>query len=131
MILFNYKIGQSEINGLGVFTNEKIEKGKVLFKASPSLNTEITKEQFDALSHEEQTEFIHYGYLDKKSNKYKLGFDTALRFLNFSKDGNVCQDKDHDDTYLTAKRDIEAGEEITFDYLEVMEKSWFDLEFKK
>lgn len=80
---------KSKINGLGVFTNEKIEKGSLVFKASPILDLELSKEQFDSLSCQEQKEFIHYGYLNKKSNTYKLDFDTALRFLNYDKNGNI------------------------------------------
>jgi len=129
MTLFDYKIKESKINGLGLFTNEEIKKGTVMFKASPDLDIELTKEQFDGLSNEEQKEFIHYGYLDKKSGIYKLDFDTALRFLNFDKDGNIYQDETHTETYLIAKRDIGIGEEITFDYLEVMNDKFFDLEF--
>lgn len=129
MILFDYRIDKSKINGLGVFTNEKIEKGTLLVKASPLLDLELSKKQFDKLSYQEQKEFIHYGYLDKKTNTYKLDFDTALRFLNYDKNGNIYQDKNHSETYLIAKKDIEVNEEITFDYLEVMKKDWFDLEF--
>lgn len=130
MVLFNYRIDHSKINGLGVFTNEKIKKGKVVFKASPVLDIELTKEQFESLEDAEKKEFIHYGYLDKKTNTYKLDFDTALRFLNFSEDGNIYQDKNHNETYLIAKRDIEIDEEITFNYLEVMDDAWFDTGFK-
>ncbi len=129
MVLFDYRIDKSKINGLGVFTNEKIKKGFVVFKASLILDLELSKEQFDSLSYQEQKEFIHYGYLDKKSNTYKLNFDTALRFLNYDKNGNIYQDENHCETYLIAKRDIEANEEITFDYLEVMNEEWFNLEF--
>lgn len=131
MVLFDYRIDKSKINGLGVFTNEGIKKGTLLFKASPMLDLELSKAQFDSLSSQEQKEFIHYGYLDNKSNTYKLDFDTALRFLNYDKNGNIYQDKSHPETYLIAKRDIAANEEITFDYLEVMKKDWFDLEFNK
>ncbi len=131
MVLFDYEIAPSNINGLGVFTKEKIKKGTVVFKSSKTLDLELTKEEFNKLSIEEQKEFIHYGYLDKISNTYKLDFDTSLRFLNYSEHGNIYQDKDHKETYLVAKKDIEIGEEVTFDYLEVMEKSWFDLEFNK
>ena len=67
----------------------------------------------------------------KKTKTYKLDFDTALRFLNFSEKGNVCQDTNHDDTYLIATRDILAGEEIVFNYLEVMDKTWFNEGFNK
>ncbi len=129
MVLFDYRIDKSKINGFGVFTNEKIKKGTLLFKASNLLDLELTKEQYDNLSFQEQKEFIHYGYLDKKSGTYKLDFDTALRFLNYDKNGNIYQDENHDETYLIAKRNIEINEEITFDYLEVMKKDWFDLEF--
>ncbi len=129
MTLFDYKIDVSKINGLGVFTNEDIKKGTVLFKANPKLDIELSKEEFDNLSEYEKKDFIHYGYLDKKTGTYKLDFDTALRFLNFSEKGNVCQDPNHDNTYLIATRDILAGEEIVFDYLEVMDKTWFDIGF--
>lgn len=126
MVLFDYRIDKSELNGLGVFTNENIKEGDVLFKASPALDIELTKEQFGMLEEVEKRDFIHYGYLDKRTSTYKLDFDTALRFLNYAKDGNVYQDKEHMETYLIAKRDIKKDEEITFDYLEVMDVSWFD-----
>ena len=50
--------------------------------------------------------------IQKKTNTYKLDFDTVLRFLNFSEDRNIYQDKIHNETYLIAKRDIKIEEKI-------------------
>jgi len=129
MVLFEYEIKESALNGLGVFTKENIKKGKRLFQASPKLDTEISAEEFEKLDDREKREFIHYGYLDKRVGTYKLDFSVALRFLNFSKNGNCNQDPDVIGTCLTANRDIKAGEEITFNYFEVMNEEHFQQGF--
>jgi SET domain-containing protein len=58
-----------------------------------------------------------------------MDFSTALRFLNFSENGNCNQNPDLTETCLTANRDIKAGEEILFNYLEVVDEGHFKKEY--
>ncbi|MCL2093008.1 MAG: SET domain-containing protein [Treponema sp.] len=125
MILFDYRIGVSQNNGLGLFTKEKIGKGQVCFVSTPNLDQTLTEEEFAYLPNVDQEEIIHYGYKDERTNLYRLDFDVGLRFLNHSADSNITQDINDSDTYLTAKRDIEAGEEILWNYLEIMDIEFF------
>lgn len=127
MVLFDFCIKPSRIHGLGLFTNQDIKKGEVMFLASPGLDQEWTEEEFIALRPAEQREIIHSGYYDYRSGTYKLDFDVGLRFLNHAEDCNMHQVEDNLDTEFVATRDITAGEEITSNYFEYMSRDFFDL----
>lgn len=130
MALFDFRIAPSEIHGLGLFTNQDIQKGAIMFLASPGLDQEWTEEEFAKLRRSEQREIIHSGYYDVRSGTYKLDFDVGLRFLNHSEDCNMHQLEDHLETFFVATRFIKAGEEITSNYHEYMSQEFFDLGFK-
>ena len=129
MVTFEYVIKDSKRDGLGLFTKSNIKKGVVCVIASPKLDQEFTEQEFARLHQIERQEIIHYGYKDRRTKTYKLDFDVPLRFLNHSADSNISQDIGEINTRLIAIRDIRAGEEIVWNYIETMDLKFFEQGF--
>lgn len=117
MIHISYKLKTSNLHGIGLFADQDIAKGQVIYTASPLLDLNITQEQFDSLDRREQDEIIWWGFFDRPSQMWHVDFDVS-KFINHAYDATVTQDPAHDEAYLVAKRDIKAGEELTQNYLE-------------
>jgi uncharacterized protein len=117
MIHIKYKLDKSDKHGIGLFADEDLKEGQLVYTASPLLDVNLTQEQFDSLSGREKKEFQWWGYFDERSQRWHVDFDVS-KFINHSIDGTVTLDKLHDETYLVASRDVKRGEEITQNYLE-------------
>lgn len=116
MIYITYKILPSKTHGIGLFTDQDIKRGSVIYTPSPLLDVDISPEDFERLHENEKREIKYYGYFNKKTQKWHVAFD-AIRVLNHSSgdDANVIQDQE---MIMTAKRDIAAGEELLQNYLD-------------
>ena len=112
MICVKTKIKQSEISGIGLFADEYIPKGTVVWRFEPSFDILMTKEEIENLSKPAQEQFYNYCFFDNNYNKYVLCGDDA-RFFNHSNNSN-CNDSLPDIT--TALRDINPEEELTVNY---------------
>ncbi len=117
MLHIKYKLKESSLHGIGLFTQEKIAKGRVVYTASPLLDLNITNDQFSSLQENERQEVQYYGFWDEPNNVWHVDFDVS-RFINHSFQPTVIQDSNHNDAYLVATRDIESGEELTQNYLD-------------
>lgn len=119
MIHVAYKMKLSGVcDGIGLFADQDIKSGDLIYTPSPLLDVDLTQEQFDGLTPEEQREIKYYGYFDKKSQRWHVAFD-AIRILNHaaSEVANVTQDAD---MIMKAKYDIAKGDEILQDYAEFL-----------
>ena len=125
MIHIKYNLGPSTHHGIGLFADENISKGRLIYTPSPLLDVNLSQEQFDLLNESEKQEVRWWGFFDEPSQKWHVDFDVS-HFINHSKDGTVAQDPNHQDAYLVATRDIKTGEELTQNYLEFESKE--DLE---
>ena len=117
MMHIKYKLNTSNKHGIGLFADENISRGVLIYTASPLLDINITQEEFNALEHNEKQEILWWGFFDEPNNVWHVDFDVS-KFINHSKDATVTQDESHMDAYLIATRDIEKGEELTQNYLE-------------
>ncbi len=117
MIHIDYKLKTSELHGIGLFTAQNIKQGEVIYTASPILDLNITREQFDLLEQKEKDEILWWGFFDEPSQMWHVDFDVS-KFINHSYEPSVTQDSNHDEAYLVAARDINPGEELTQNYLE-------------
>jgi SET domain-containing protein len=117
MIHISYKLKASELHGVGLFANEDVKSGQLIYTASPLLDLNITQKQFDSLDKKEQDEILWWGFFDQPSQMWHVDFDVS-KFINHSYDATVTQDEQHDEAYLVAARDITVGEELTQNYLE-------------
>jgi len=117
MIHIKYKLGKSKLHGIGLFTDEDLEKNQLVYTASPLLDVNITQEQFDSLNEKERKEIKYWGFWDKPNKVWHVDFDNT-RFINHSINLTLTQDLKHEEAYLIATRNIKAGEELTQNYLE-------------
>lgn len=117
MIHIKYKLKASGLHGIGLFTDEPLKKGQLVYTASPILDLNITQEQFNSLDQKEKEEILWWGFFDEPSQKWHVDFDVS-KFINHSREATVTQDSSHADAYLVATRDLGVGEEITQNYLE-------------
>ena len=112
MFTVKTKLGNSEIHGIGVFADEFISKGTILWKYQKNFDITITDEEYLKLPKLAQDFFIYYGYYSKAEGGYVLCGDNA-RFTNHSK-APMMQMLNVTDSI--AMRDINIGDEITEDY---------------
>lgn len=109
------------MHGVGLFADQNINKGDLIYTASPLLDTNISQQEFNSLDDREKSEVGWWGFFDRPSQKWHVDFDVS-KFINHSYEANITQDQHHDEAYLVAKRDIEKGEELTQNYLEFESK---------
>ncbi|MDP3881956.1 MAG: SET domain-containing protein [Nanoarchaeota archaeon] len=106
----------SPIHGLGLFADQNIKKGEIIYEPDPALDLLLTQDEFNQLPPTERSHISHYGYFDKKLKKWHLAHDD-IRFCNHKKASNLTLK----DGKLIAKKDIKKGEELTQDYNEFEE----------
>lgn len=115
MILIKTKLGVSKISGIGLFADEFIKKGTIVWEFNRNIDILLSEEDMKNLSESSRNQIDNYSYIDKKLNKYLLCGDDA-RFFNHSDDPN-CSDDVIDEPDLTiANRDINIGDELTCNY---------------
>ena len=117
MIHIKYKLDKSKHHGIGLFADEDLKQGQLVYTASPLLDVNLTQEQFDSLSDREKEELKWWGFFDENSKRWHVDFDVS-KFINHENNGTLTQDKNHTDANLVTTRDIKSGEELTQNYLE-------------
>ncbi len=119
MLVVKTKIGQSKIEGIGLFADQFISKGTVTWKFNPKFDIYFEPNEVEKMSDLQKDLIIHFAYLSKKSGMYVYSIDNT-RFTNHSTSPNIAEDEklsDGDAEICTiATRDIQIGEEITVDY---------------
>jgi uncharacterized protein len=111
------KLGLSTIlgAGIGLFADEFIPAGTIVWKYDPTFDLNISKEQF-----QEQTQ-LYKEFLTTYCFSYNGAFILCVdnaRFFNHSDNPNCYSDEynEHSLGYTKAKRDIQIGEELLDDY---------------
>lgn len=116
MLLVKTKLGTSHIHGIGLFADEFIPKGTIIWKFNPIIDISLCESQIEKLAEPSREQIKKYTYRSMLSRCYVLCGDDA-RFFNHSNEPNcfdVCESEEQDLTI--ARRDINAGEELTCDY---------------
>lgn len=118
------KVLQSDIHGLGLFADEFIPKGTILWKFTPGFDQKFTQTEIDTLPERAQKYLKFYAYLSKKSNKHIFPVDDG-KYFNHSDDPNSksAHFDDEEEVVTRAIKDIQKGEEITDNYNLFEEKS--------
>ena len=116
MLLVKTKLDLSGIHGIGLFADEFIPKGTILWKFNSLFDLRCSEEDIERLSESSREQIQKYSYREKQTGLYVLCGDDA-RFFNHSANPN-CIDYNHDEEQdiTVALRDIAAGEELTCDY---------------
>lgn len=112
MLTVHTKIQPSPIAGIGLFANQFIPSGTIIWKTNPLIDILLSKDEADSLAEPAKNQFYNYAYLDTVHNKYLLCGDDG-RFFNHSSQPN-CDDSHPDIT--VALVDIFPGDELTVNY---------------
>lgn len=118
MLLVKTSLRPSPIHGFGLFADEFIPRGTVVWRFVPGFDARLSREAVDALHPVARAFWEHYGYLSEVSGEHVMCLDDA-RFYNHSDDPNTdgieLDDTDGEGGDV-ATRDIHPGDEITYDY---------------
>ena len=102
-------IRHSKIDSEGCHTTQAIKKGEVVVEYS---GPRITIKQADALYDDHPRTYL-FGLTD---GKHVIDGEGVAAFINHSCDPNCEADEIKGRVWITAIKDIEAGEEVTYDY---------------
>jgi SET domain-containing protein len=119
MLIVKTRIDKSTISGIGLFADQDILKGDIVWKMTSISVLKITPVEYKSLSTVEQT-FIKekdYYWIDKDNN-YMIPIDDS-RFINHSGNPNII---DSDDNTCVSSKNIKQGEELTIDYKTLVPK---------
>lgn len=116
MLIVKTYLSPSNTHGMGVFADEDIKKGSVVWEFTNYVDKLLSEEEFEALP-EKPKEFItEYGWIDKDFSRGMIICADNARFINHADFPNT-----HYTTFTKsiANRDIAKGEELTCDYREL------------
>lgn len=113
MFYFKTKLSESKQHGIGIFADEKIPKGALIWSPSPALSLHFTEDEFNKLPEADRNVISHYGYFHKQFNIWHLAADDS-RYVNHS--NNPTSTVSEDGWGLAALIDIQPGVEITQNY---------------
>ncbi len=116
MLLVKTKIGISNIHGIGLFADEFIRQGTIIFKED-EFTKKITESEFELLPPIQRNFIRTYSYF--RDGFYHISLDND-RFMNHSDTPNTL---DIDDLTI-ANYDINIGDEITCNYNDICENNW-------
>jgi SET domain-containing protein len=116
MLLVRTKLGESKIHGIGLFADELIPMGTVIFMEDEYTKI-ITVEEYEKLTSIQRKFIDTYSYFN--NGVYKCSLDND-RFMNHSDTPNTLDV----DTMTFANYDIQPGEEITCNYNSICDDDW-------
>lgn len=118
MLLVKTTIGPSILHGVGLFADQFIAKGAIIWRFVENFDLRFTKVELESSPEHAKEFLLRYAYLSHDTGYYVLCVDDA-RFYNHSDTPNTAG-IDLDDTCNEggdiATKDIRAGEEITCNY---------------
>jgi len=111
------KIGLSKIHGIGLFSDQFIKKGTLIWKYQSGFDVKIHPSDVNYLNPHAKKSFLKYAYLNRITNRYILCFDDA-RFFNHSDfpNCNSVYPMKYEEGVNYAVSDILSGEELTCNY---------------
>lgn len=123
MLLVKTRLDRSQISGIGLYADEFIPKGTIIWRFTPGLDLKFNQEQLqDYKSRLNVARLEDFIYRSKISGDFILCADDA-RFINHSFHPNTIDTTEDVEGLTIASRDIFPGEEIVSDY------QAFDAEF--
>lgn len=117
MLLVKTKLHLSRIHGIGLFADEFIAEGTIIWKFNNLIDLRFEEEKIEQLAEGAREQIRKYVYREKHSGLYVLCGDDA-RFFNHSEDPNCLDIFHNEEQDLTvALRNINADEELTCNYV--------------
>jgi uncharacterized protein len=116
MLRVDTRVDRSALHGLGLFAAAPIAQGTEVWRFTPGFDLDVDVTVFDRQPASFRERLLHYGYVDRRLNRFILCCDDA-RFINHSETPNIYPDFTLEPHGVDlAVRDIAIGEEITIDY---------------
>lgn len=115
MLVKKTVLKESSISGIGLFADEKINKGDLFWVFNPSVDIEVKESEWVNLPNHCREYMLSHSWICKSTNKRFLSFDND-KFTNHSENPNISEDE-YGNMY--ANRDIQKGEEILCNYEEI------------
>jgi len=116
MLTVKTSVKTSGIQGFGLFAEERIPKGTVVWKFDPKWDFVFREEEVNIMPGFQKAFLMTYAYLSPLYKKYVLCGDDA-RFMNHSSiNDNISTKEFEGDENGIANRDIEIGEELLINY---------------
>ncbi len=117
----------SDIEGKGVFSDETISKGEIVWKFISGHDKTLSIDEYNALSDDGKKYIDKVAYLSSISNQYIFppDNDPALYTNHDAVNNNLSVEIDQTislEPFFVANRDIASGEELTNNYYEFDEK---------
>ena len=117
MLLVKTKIGPSQIDGIGLFADEFIPRGTIIWRFTPGFDLRFTLETLANFPRQVQEHIYKYGWKSARPDHYCHASDHAKVFNHAESPNALSEHHDGEEEVITvALRDIERGEEITDDY---------------
>ncbi|MDH3794429.1 MAG: SET domain-containing protein-lysine N-methyltransferase [Nitrosopumilus sp.] len=107
----------SKINRYGLFANEMILKGELIWSPAENYIKKISLTEFEKLSAEDKQIWIDHCY--QIDDYFQMDIDDT-RFMNHSCEPNTIDFPVDNPTMIAALRNIKKNEEITWNYLPFM-----------
>ncbi len=132
MLLVKTYLDKSKIQGIGLFADEFIPKGTLVWKFVPGFDFALKNEELNKLPKIAKSWIMHFGYYDEEDGGWVICVDDS-RFFNHSDNPNCREEKDskYFQGRTIAIKDIKQGEEITCDYFEFDGNAKLKLKNKK
>lgn len=118
MLLVRTTLRESPVSGIGLFADEPIPKGTLIWKFDPTFDLIFDPKAVDALPSLQRELIVCYAYLSIQIGTYIYSIDDS-RFINHSADHANIDEVARPGERLTcgvANRDIARGEEILENY---------------
>jgi hypothetical protein len=116
MLIVKTRLNLSKISGIGLYADEFIPKGTIIWKFTDCLDLSFNEAQYQEYKKKHNFYRLdHYVYKSKISGNYILCTDDA-RFINHSYHPNTIDTMNDVEGLTIASRDIYEGEEITSNY---------------
>lgn len=111
MLTIDHKVSPSTIHGLGVFSNERIVAGQLVWRFSSVVDREVPIKDLLEMPDHVLRAFARHAWYIKERGTFIISADGDY-FMNHSSKPNLIDNGQ----FMFAARDIEPGEELTCDY---------------
>ena len=119
MLTVKTSVGPSDIQGMGLFTQENIPAGATVWVYDPRFDISFDCQEVEMMLELQRELITRFAYISKETGKYIFCIDNS-RFINHLSSGrnnlDVVRIMGEPEWRGIANRDIEVGEEITVDY---------------
>ena len=117
MLFVKTKVAKSKIHGLGLFAEEFVSKGALIWRFTPGFDLRFSREEILEFPRLLQDYLSKYAWKSKKSGLYCFASDND-KYCNHCDDPNALSEyiAGEEEVVTKAVRDIYRGEEITENY---------------